>query len=112
MAVRRENTVFISGSGCSSRFPYYVDIYGMHSIHGRAPTIATGFAASRPDLSLFVVTGDGDALSIDGNHLIHPLRRNVKVAFLLFNRIYGLTKGWYSPSSERERSPSRRPSAP
>ena len=97
----RENTVFVSGIGCSSRFPYYLDTYGMHSIHGRAPAIATGLAVSRPDLSVWVVTGDGDALSIGGNHLIHALRRNVNMKILLFNnRIYGLTKGQYSPTSE------------
>jgi 2-oxoglutarate ferredoxin oxidoreductase subunit beta len=91
----------ISGIGCSSRLPYYVNSYGMHSIHGRAPAIATGLAASRPDLSVWVITGDGDALSIGGNHLIHALRRNVNVKILLFNnRIYGLTKGQYSPTSE------------
>jgi 2-oxoglutarate/2-oxoacid ferredoxin oxidoreductase subunit beta len=101
LAIKRENTVFISGIGCSSRFPYYVDTYGMHSIHGRAPAIATGLAISRPDLAVFVVTGDGDALSIGGNHLIHALRRNVNMTILLFNnRIYGLTKGQYSPTSE------------
>ena len=100
--VRRENIVFVSGIGCSSRFPYYVDTYGMHSIHGRAPAIATGLALSRPDLSVWVVTGDGDALSIGGNHLIHALRRNVNLKILLFNnRIYGLTKGQYSPTSEQ-----------
>jgi 2-oxoglutarate ferredoxin oxidoreductase subunit beta len=99
--IRRENTVFVSGIGCSSRFPYYLDTYGMHSIHGRAPAIATGLAVTRPDLSVFVVTGDGDALSIGGNHLIHALRRNVNMTILLFNnRIYGLTKGQYSPTSE------------
>jgi 2-oxoglutarate ferredoxin oxidoreductase subunit beta len=99
--IKRENTVFVSGIGCSSRFPYYLDTYGMHSIHGRAPAIATGLATSRPDLSVFVVTGDGDALSIGGNHLIHALRRNVNMTILLFNnRIYGLTKGQYSPTSE------------
>ena len=91
----------MSGIGCSSRFPYYMNTYGMHSIHGRAPAIATGLAASRPDLSVWVVTGDGDALSIGGNHLIHALRRNVNLTILLFNnRIYGLTKGQYSPTSE------------
>jgi len=101
MGIPRENIVFISGIGCSSRFPYYVDTYGMHSIHGRAPTIATGLALSRPDLKVFVVTGDGDALSIGGNHLIHTLRRNVDLTVLLFNnQIYGLTKGQYSPTSE------------
>src|SRR6201985_3823432 len=93
-------TVFISGIGCSSRFPYYMQTYGMHSIHGRAPAIATGLAVSRPDLSVWVGTGDGDALSIGGNHLIHALRRNVNVKILMFNnRIYGLTKGQYSPTS-------------
>jgi len=101
LKIKRENTVFVSGIGCSSRFPYYLDTYGMHSIHGRAPAIATGLAISRPDLSVFVVTGDGDALSIGGNHLIHALRRNVNLTILLFNnRIYGLTKGQYSPTSE------------
>jgi 2-oxoglutarate ferredoxin oxidoreductase subunit beta len=99
--IPREKIVFISGIGCSSRFPYYLNTYGMHSIHGRAPAIATGLSASRPDLSVWVVTGDGDALSIGGNHLIHALRRNVNLKILLFNnRIYGLTKGQYSPTSE------------
>src|SRR3712207_6186 len=99
--IARENTVFVSGIGCSSRFPYYMNTYGMHSIHGRAPAIATGLSVSRPDLSVWVVTGDGDALSIGGNHLIHALRRNVNLKILLFNnRIYGLTKGQYSPTSE------------
>jgi 2-oxoglutarate ferredoxin oxidoreductase subunit beta len=99
--IARENIVFISGIGCSSRFPYYMNTYGMHSIHGRAPAIATGLSSSRPDLSVWVVTGDGDALSIGGNHLIHALRRNVNLKILLFNnRIYGLTKGQYSPASE------------
>ena len=98
---RREDIVFISGIGCSSRFPYYLTTYGMHSIHGRAPTLATGLSVSRPDLDVWVVTGDGDALSIGGNHLIHALRRNVDLTILLFNnRIYGLTKGQYSPTSE------------
>ncbi len=98
---RREEIVFISGIGCSSRFPYYLTTYGMHSIHGRAPTLATGLSVSRPDLDVWVVTGDGDALSIGGNHLIHALRRNVNLTILLFNnRIYGLTKGQYSPTSE------------
>ena len=101
LGLRRENIVFVSGIGCSSRFPYYLDTYGMHSIHGRAPAIATGIATSRPDLSVWVVTGDGDALSIGGNHLIHALRRNINMTVLLFNnRIYGLTKGQYSPTSE------------
>ena len=102
LEIPRENLVIISGIGCSSRLPYYVDSYGMHSIHGRAPAIATGLAASRPDLSVWVITGDGDALSIGGNHLIHALRRNVNINILLFNnRIYGLTKGQYSPTSEQ-----------
>ncbi|MEV4159639.1 2-oxoacid:ferredoxin oxidoreductase subunit beta [Nonomuraea dietziae] len=101
LGLRRENIVFVSGIGCSSRFPYYLDTYGFHSIHGRAPAIATGLASSRPDLSVWVITGDGDALSIGGNHLIHALRRNVNLNILLFNnRIYGLTKGQYSPTSE------------
>jgi 2-oxoglutarate ferredoxin oxidoreductase subunit beta len=101
LGLKRENIVFVSGIGCSSRFPYYLDTYGMHSIHGRAPAIATGLATSRKDLSVWVVTGDGDALSIGGNHLIHALRRNVNLTILLFNnRIYGLTKGQYSPTSE------------
>ncbi len=101
LGLRRENVVFISGIGCSSRFPYYMNTYGMHSIHGRAPAIATGLAVSRPDLSIWVVTGDGDALSIGANHLVHALRRNVNLKILLFNnRIYGLTKGQYSPTSE------------
>ncbi|HEY9350867.1 MAG TPA: 2-oxoacid:ferredoxin oxidoreductase subunit beta [Acidothermales bacterium] len=101
LGLRRENVVFVSGIGCSSRFPYYMNTYGLHSIHGRAPAIATGLASSRPDLSVWVITGDGDALSIGGNHLIHALRRNVNIKILLFNnRIYGLTKGQYSPTSE------------
>jgi 2-oxoglutarate/2-oxoacid ferredoxin oxidoreductase subunit beta len=101
LGLAKENIVFVSGIGCSSRFPYYMDTYGVHSIHGRAPAIATGLASSRPDLSVWVVTGDGDALSIGGNHLIHALRRNVNLKILLFNnRIYGLTKGQYSPTSE------------
>jgi 2-oxoglutarate ferredoxin oxidoreductase subunit beta len=101
LGLKRENVVFVSGIGCSSRFPYYLDTYGMHSIHGRAPAIATGLSTSREDLSVWVITGDGDALSIGGNHLIHALRRNVNLKILLFNnRIYGLTKGQYSPTSE------------
>ena len=101
LGIERENTVFVSGIGCAARFPYYMNTYGIHSIHGRAPAIATGLATSRPDLSVWVVTGDGDALSIGGNHLIHALRRNVNFKILLFNnRIYGLTKGQYSPTSE------------
>ncbi len=102
LEVPRENLVIVSGIGCSSRLPYYVNSYGLHSIHGRAPAIATGLAASRQDLSVWVITGDGDALSIGGNHLIHALRRNVNIKILLFNnRIYGLTKGQYSPTSEQ-----------
>lgn len=102
LGLAKENIVFISGIGCSSRFPYYMNTYGLHSIHGRAPAIATGLSVSRPDLSVWVVTGDGDALSIGGNHLIHALRRNVNLKILLFNnRIYGLTKGQYSPTSEQ-----------
>jgi 2-oxoglutarate ferredoxin oxidoreductase subunit beta len=102
LEVPRENVVVISGIGCSSRLPYYVSSYGMHSIHGRAPAIASGLASSRQDLSVWVITGDGDALSIGGNHLIHALRRNVNIKIMLFNnRIYGLTKGQYSPTSEQ-----------
>jgi 2-oxoglutarate ferredoxin oxidoreductase subunit beta len=98
---RREDTVFISGIGCSSRFPYYMNTYGVHSIHGRAPAVATGVAVARPDLHVWVITGDGDALSIGGNHLLHALRRNVNLTIVLFNnQIYGLTKGQYSPTSE------------
>ncbi|MEO3768499.1 2-oxoacid:ferredoxin oxidoreductase subunit beta [Streptomyces sp. B8F3] len=101
LGLAKENIVFVSGIGCSSRFPYYMNTYGMHSIHGRAPAIATGLSSTRRDLSVWVVTGDGDALSIGGNHLIHALRRNVNLKILLFNnRIYGLTKGQYSPTSE------------
>src|SRR5215468_6323837 len=118
--VPRENVVFISGIGCSSRFPYYMNTYGFHSIHGRAPAIATGLKTARADLQVWVVTGDGDALSIGGNHFIHTLRKNVDVKILLFNnRIYGLTKGQYSPTSEfgKKTSPRRtarstRPSIP
>ena len=101
LGIPRERIVFVSGIGCAARFPYYMQTYGMHSIHGRAPAIATGLSTSRPDLSVWVVTGDGDALSIGGNHLIHALRRNVNLKILLFNnQIYGLTKGQYSPTSE------------
>lgn len=101
LGIKRENVVCVSGIGCSSRFPYYLDTYGLHSIHGRAPAIATGLATSRPDLNVWVITGDGDALSIGGNHLIHALRRNVNLTILLFNnQIYGLTKGQYSPTSQ------------
>ena len=100
LGIPRERIVFVSGIGCTTRFPYYMQSYGLHSIHGRAPAIATGLATARPDLSVWVVTGDGDALSI-GNH-DHALRRNVDVKILLFNnQIYGLTKGQYSPTSER-----------
>ena len=101
LGIPRENIVFISGIGCSSRFPYYMNTYGFHSIHGRAPTLATGLKISRPELSVWVVTGDGDGLSIGGNHLVHAMRRNLDIKILLFNnRIYGLTKGQYSPTSE------------
>ena len=101
LGVAPENTVFVSGIGCSSRFPYYMETYGIHSIHGRAPAVATGVAVARPDLDVWVITGDGDALSIGGNHLLHVLRRNVDLQILLFNnQIYGLTKGQYSPTSE------------
>jgi len=101
LGVKREEHVFISGIGCSSRFPYYMNTYGMHSIHGRAPAVATGVALANPNLKVWVITGDGDALSIGGNHLIHTLRRNVNINILLFNnQIYGLTKGQYSPTSE------------
>ena len=101
LGVAPENTVFVSGIGCSSRFPYYMNTYGVHGIHGRAPAIATGVAVARPDLDVWVITGDGDALSIGGNHFIHALRRNVNLTILMFNnRIYGLTKGQYSPTSE------------
>ncbi|MCK6554571.1 2-oxoacid:ferredoxin oxidoreductase subunit beta [Candidatus Binatia bacterium] len=102
LGVPRENVVFISGIGCSSRFPYYMNTYGFHSIHGRAPALASGLKITRPELSVWIVTGDGDGLSIGGNHLIHILRRNLDVNILLFNnRIYGLTKGQYSPTSEQ-----------
>ena len=98
--VPRENVVFVSGIGCSSRFPYYMNTYGFHTIHGRAPAFATGMKASRPELSVWVITGDGDGLSIGGNHMLHTIRRNVDLQILLFNnRIYGLTKGQYSPTS-------------
>ena len=101
LGIPPEKTVFVTGIGCAGRFVYYMDTYGMHGIHGRAPALATGVATSRPDLSVWVVSGDGDALSIGGNHLIHALRRNVPLKILLFNnQIYGLTKGQYSPTSE------------
>jgi 2-oxoglutarate ferredoxin oxidoreductase subunit beta len=101
LGIPPHRTVFVSGIGCSGRFVYYMDTYGIHSIHGRAPAIATGLATARPDLSVWIVTGDGDALSIGGNHLIHALRKNINVKILMFNnQIYGLTKGQYSPTSE------------
>src|SRR6476619_8207783 len=101
LGIPREKIVFISVIGCSSRFPYYMNTYGMHSIHGRAPAVATGLKAVRPDLHVWVITGDGDGLSLGGNHLMHALRRNVNMTILLFNnQIYGLTKGQYSPTSE------------
>jgi 2-oxoglutarate ferredoxin oxidoreductase subunit beta len=101
LELNKDETVFISGIGCSSRFPYYMDTYGMHSIHGRGPAFVTGLKTSRPDLNVWMITGDGDSLSIGGNHFIHLLRRNVDVNVLLFNnQIYGLTKGQYSPTSE------------
>jgi 2-oxoglutarate ferredoxin oxidoreductase subunit beta len=101
LQARKENTVFVAGIGCSSRFPYYMDTYGLHSIHGRAPAFATGIKLANPDLDVWLVTGDGDGLSIGANHLLHILRRNVNVHMMLFNnRIYGLTKGQYSPTSE------------
>ena len=100
LGIPREKMVFVSGIGCSSRFPYYMNTYGMHGIHGRAPAVATGLKAVRPDLTVFVITGDGDGLSIGGNHLMHAIRRNVDLNIILFNnRIYGLTKGQYSPTS-------------
>jgi 2-oxoglutarate ferredoxin oxidoreductase subunit beta len=101
LGIPREKLVFISGIGCAARFPYYMETYGFHAIHGRAPALATGLAIARPDLEVWVVTGDGDALSIGGNHLIHAMRRNVNLTILMFNnQIYGLTKGQYSPTSE------------
>ncbi len=102
LGISRENIVFVSGIGCSSRFPYYLETYGIHGIHGRAPVIASGIKLSRPDLKVFVITGDGDGLSIGGNHLIHLFRRNIDITIILFNnQIYGLTKGQYSPTSEK-----------
>jgi 2-oxoglutarate ferredoxin oxidoreductase subunit beta len=104
LGIPRENIVFISGIGCSSRFPYYMNTFGMHSIHGRATAVASGLKASRPELSVWIITGDGDSLSIGGNHTIHLLRRNFDVNILLFNnQIYGLTKGQYSPTSEEKK---------
>ncbi|MGI9458343.1 MAG: 2-oxoacid:ferredoxin oxidoreductase subunit beta [Aeoliella sp.] len=100
LGIARENIVFVSGIGCSSRFPYYMNTYGVHSIHGRAPAVATGIKTVRPDLQVWVITGDGDGLSIGGNHLMHAIRRNMDINIILFNnRIYGLTKGQYSPTS-------------
>src|SRR5436305_4738318 len=106
LGIDRSKTVFVSGIGCSSRFPYYMNAYGFHTIHGRAPTVVTGLKLARPDLDIWMVTGDGDGLSIGGNHLMHIIRRNVDVQILLFNhRTYGLTKGQYSPTSaHRERT--------
>ncbi|MBM3286848.1 MAG: 2-oxoacid:ferredoxin oxidoreductase subunit beta [Candidatus Eisenbacteria bacterium] len=102
LGIPREKFVFVSGIGCSSRFPYYMNTFGFHTIHGRAPAVATGIKIANPDLSVWVVTGDGDALSIGGNHIIHAMRRNIDIKVLLFNnRIYGLTKGQYSPTSEQ-----------
>lgn len=110
VGARRENTVFVSGIGCSSRFPYYIDTYGFHTIHGRAPAVATGMLLANPDLDVWIITGDGDGLSIGGNHLLHILRRNVNCQILLFNNeTYGLTKGQYSPTS---RVATRSPSSP
>ncbi|MBN1239243.1 MAG: 2-oxoacid:ferredoxin oxidoreductase subunit beta [Gammaproteobacteria bacterium] len=110
VGARPEKTVFVSGIGCSSRFPYYVETYGFHTIHGRAPAVATGLKLAQPDLDVWVVTGDGDGLSIGGNHLLHALRRNVGLKILLFNNeVYGLTKGQYSPTS---RPGTRSPSTP
>src|SRR5476651_2262445 len=100
--IPRENIVFISGIGCSGRFPYYMNTYGFHTLHGRAPAVASGLKMTNPDLSVWVITGDGDGLSIGGNHLMHMLRRNIDIKVLLFNnRIYGLTKGQFSPTSEQ-----------
>jgi 2-oxoglutarate ferredoxin oxidoreductase subunit beta len=101
IGTKPENLVFVSGIGCAARFPYYMNVYGMHGIHGRAPALATGVALARPDLDVWVITGDGDALSIGGNHLVHALRRNIDMNIIMFNnQIYGLTKGQYSPTSE------------
>ena len=100
LGIPKEDIVFVSGIGCSSRFPYYMNTYGFHSIHGRAPAIATGLKVARPELQVWVITGDGDALSIGGNHFMHAIRRNVDLKIILFNnQIYGLTKGQYSPTS-------------
>src|SRR4029453_3690184 len=113
LGITPDNTVFVSGIGCSGRFTYYMDTYGVHGIHGRAPALATGIATARPDLSVWVITGDGDGLSVGGNHLIHALRRNVNLKILLFNnQIYGLTKGQYSPTSEEGKVTKTTPFAP
>ena len=117
LGIARENIVFVSGIGCSSRFPYYMETFGMHSIHGRAAAVASGLKATRPELSIWIVSGDGDSMSIGGNHLIHLLRRNFDVNLLIFNNeIYGLTKGQYSPASPEGKitkshrlTPDRRP---
>jgi 2-oxoglutarate/2-oxoacid ferredoxin oxidoreductase subunit beta len=102
LGIKKENMVWVSGIGCSSRFPYYMNTYGFHGIHGRAPSIATGVKLNNPELSVWVATGDGDLMSIGGNHFIHALRRNIDIKILMFNnRIYGLTKGQYSPTSEK-----------
>ena len=101
IGIKRENMVFVSGIGCSSRFPYYMNTYGIHSIHGRAPAVATGIKLANPELNVWIITGDGDGLSIGGNHFIHLMRRNLDVNILLFNNeIYGLTKGQFSPTSQ------------
>ena len=110
LGVPKENIVCISGIGCASRFPYYLDTYGFHTIHGRAPAFATGVKLANPELDVWVVAGDGDAMSIGGNHLIHAMRRNLNVKMLLFNnRIYGLTKGQYSPTSEQHKKTASSP---
>jgi len=102
MELKRENTVMVSGIGCAARFPYYTSTYGFHTLHGRAPTVATGIKVARPDLSVWMITGDGDALSIGGNHFMHMMRRNPDINVILFNnRIYGLTKGQTSPTSPK-----------
>src|SRR6266513_5502536 len=111
LGIPREKIVFVSGIGCSSRFPYYMNTYGFHSIYGRAPTIATGLKVARPDLHIWVITGDGDGLSIGGNHFIHAIRRNLDINYILFNnKIYGLTKGQYSPTSEQGKKTKSTPS--
>ena len=111
LGINKENMVFVSGIGCAARFPYYMNTYGLHTIHGRAPAVATGVTLSNPDLSVWVVSGDGDSLSIGGNHLIHALRKNVNIKILMFNnQIYGLTKGQYSPTSEEGKKTKSSPS--